>query len=182
MNAGGVKSMILVVAGDGHAVVLAVPAGISSVEAGILTQAADVTYLVLILYPAQFSAVGGVFAPHVTPSSKLYSIVKPATVGGGVTIIGPQPALTTGADTAGNTTNIAVSAQMAGCAAVKIARQHPGVVGVNTPVDASMLPPPFIVHVPPGGTTFSVNVTGPPPTQEFTVVATALGYISIGSG
>ena len=90
--------------------------------------------------------------------------------------------LTVGADTAGNTTNIAVSEQMVGCAAVKIARQHPGVVGVNTPVDASMLPPPFIVHVPPGGTTFSVNVTGPPPTQELTVVTTALGYIIMGRG
>jgi hypothetical protein len=122
------------------------------------------------------------FAPHVAPSSKLYSIVNPATVGGGVTIIGPQPEFTTGAVTAGNTTNIAVSAQMAGCAAVKIARQHPGVVGVNTPVDAFMLPPPFIVQVPPGGTTFSVNVTDPPPTQEFAVVATALGYIIIGRG
>ena len=180
MNAGGVKSILLVVAGEGQPVVLAVPAGISSAAAGILTQAAVVTYLVLILYPAQFSAVGGVFAPHVTPSSKLYSILKPATVGGGVTTIGPQPVLTVGAETAGNTTNIAVSAQMVGCAAVKMARQQPGVVGVNTPVDASMLPPPFIVQVPPGGTTFSVNVTGPPPTQEFTVVATALGYIISG--
>ena len=88
--------------------------------------------------------------------------------------------LTAGAVTAGNTTKNAVSPQMVGCAAVKIARQHPGVVGVNTPVDASMFPPPFIVQVPPGGTTFSVNVTGPPPTQEFTVVATALGYIISG--
>ena len=42
MNAGGVRSIILVVAGEGHAVVLAIPAGISS-------QAAVVTYLVLIL-------------------------------------------------------------------------------------------------------------------------------------
>ena len=83
--------------------------------------------------------------------------------------------LTVGTDTAGNTTKNAVSEQMAGCAAVKIARQQPGVVGVNTPVDAFMLPPPFIVQVPPGGITFSVNVTDPPPTQEFTVVATALG-------
>ena len=41
--------MLLVVAGEGHAVVLAVPAGISSVPAGILTQAVVVTYLVLIL-------------------------------------------------------------------------------------------------------------------------------------
>ena len=46
---GGVKSTILIVAGEGHAVVLAVPAGISSIAAGILTQLAVVTYLVLIL-------------------------------------------------------------------------------------------------------------------------------------
>ena len=42
MNAGGVKSMILVVAGEGQAVVLAFPAG-------IVSQSAVVTYLVLIL-------------------------------------------------------------------------------------------------------------------------------------
>ena len=42
MNAGGVKSMILVVAGDGQAVVLAFPIG-------IVSQAAVVTYRVLIL-------------------------------------------------------------------------------------------------------------------------------------
>ena len=96
--------------------------------------------------------------------------------------MGPQPVLTVGADTAGNTTKKAVSPQIVGCAAVKIARQHPGVVGVNTPVLAFMLPPPFIVQTPPGGTTFSVKVTDPPPTQELTVVATALAYIIIGSG
>ena len=42
-------------------------------------------------------AVGGVFGPHVTPSSKLYSILKPATEAGGVTVIGPHPGFTTGA-------------------------------------------------------------------------------------
>ncbi len=46
----------------------------------------------------QLSAVGGVFAPHVAPSSKLYSILKPAIVGGAVTVNGPHPALTTGAE------------------------------------------------------------------------------------
>ena len=49
MNAGGVKSIILTVAGEGHAVVLGVPAGISSAAAGMLAQAVVVTYLVLIL-------------------------------------------------------------------------------------------------------------------------------------
>jgi len=95
---GGVKSRILVIAGEGQPVVLAVPAG-------MLPQLAVVTYLVLILYPAQFSAVGGVFAPQLTPSSKLYSILNPATVGGGVTTIVPQPVFTVGADTAGKTIN-----------------------------------------------------------------------------
>jgi hypothetical protein len=42
VNAGGVKSIILVIAGDGQAVVLAFPAG-------IVSQSAVVTYLVLIL-------------------------------------------------------------------------------------------------------------------------------------
>ena len=81
---------------------------------------------------------------------------------------------------AGNTTKYAVSEQIVGCAATKIALQHPGVVGVNTPVDALIVPPPFTVQVPPGGLTFSVNVTGPPPTQEFTVVATAFSKITRG--
>jgi hypothetical protein len=98
VKVGGVKSRILVVAGEEQTVVLAVPAGIAP-------QSAVVTYLVLILYPAQFSAVGGVFGPQVTPSSKLYSILKPATVGGGVTMIGPQPGFTAGADTDGKTMN-----------------------------------------------------------------------------
>ena len=39
------------------------------------------------------------------PSSKLYSVSKPAIVEGGVTIIGPQPSLTVGAGgEAGNIT------------------------------------------------------------------------------
>ena len=83
---------------------------------------------------------------------------------------------------AGNTTKFEVSAQIVGCAAVKIACQHPGVVGLKTPEPAFIVPPPFTVHVPPGGTTFSVNVTDPPPTQEFGVVATALVYTMTGSG
>ena len=45
----------------------------------------------------QLSAVGGVFGPHVAPSSKLNSMLKPAMVGGGVTVNGPQPGLTIGA-------------------------------------------------------------------------------------
>ena len=74
---------------------------------------------------------------------------------------------------AGNTTKYAVSEHIVGCAATKMALQHPGVVGVNTPVDALIVPPPFTDQLPPAGVTFSVNVTGPPPTHEFTVVATA---------
>ena len=92
VSAGAVLSTILVVAGDSlqAVTVLAVPAGMDP-------QAALVTYLVLIKYPLQLSAVGGVFVPHDPPSSKLYSIVKPATAAGGVTVIAPHPAFTTGA-------------------------------------------------------------------------------------
>jgi hypothetical protein len=101
---GGIKSTILIVAGDSihPAIVLAVPAGVAP-------HTAVVTYLVLILYPLQLLAVGGVLVPQVTPSSKLYSIVKPVIVAGGVTIIGPQPELTTGADgAAGNITTFTI--------------------------------------------------------------------------
>jgi hypothetical protein len=48
--------------------------------------------------------VGGLFAPHVTPLSKLYSTLKPVTAEGGVTIKGPQPEFTTGAGGAGGNT------------------------------------------------------------------------------
>ena len=114
--------------------------------------------------------------------SILYSALNPATevtvgsVNAELQVFGGG--LITG--DAGNTTNIAVSEHIVGCAATKIALQHPGVVGLNTPVDAFIVPPPFTVQVPPGGVTFSVNVTGPPPTQEFTVVATA--FVKITSG
>jgi hypothetical protein len=73
------------------------PAITLAVPAGIEPQAALVTYLVFILYPAQLSVVGGVFVPHVAPSSKLYSIVNSLIVAGGVTVNKPQPGLTTGA-------------------------------------------------------------------------------------
>ena len=67
MNTGGERSKILTVAGDSMQ-----PAMVLAVPAGIVPQTALVTYLVLILYPVQFSVVGGVLAPQVTPSSKLY--------------------------------------------------------------------------------------------------------------
>jgi hypothetical protein len=60
------------------------------------------TYLTLILYPAQLSAVGGLFPPQVAPSSKLYWILKPLTAAGGVTTIGPH-VLTVGAAGIGKT-------------------------------------------------------------------------------
>ena len=64
---GGVLSMILVVVGDSiH------PGMMLAVPAGMVPHAALVTYLVLIRYPLQLSAVGGVLLPHVTPLSKLY--------------------------------------------------------------------------------------------------------------
>ena len=114
--------------------------------------------------------------------SILYSALNPDTVvtagklNAELQVLGGE--LITG--DAGYTTNIAVSEQMVGCAAVKIACQHPGVVGLKTPVEAFIVPPPFTVQVPPGGVTFSVKVTGPPPTHEFTVVATALVKITSG--
>ena len=47
--------------------------------------------------------------PHVTPSSKLYSILNPATAGGSVTTIGPQPPLTVGAEgAAGKITTLSI--------------------------------------------------------------------------
>lgn len=100
---GEIKSTILVVAGDSiHPAIVFGPAGVEP-------HAAVRTYLVLILYPLQLLAVGGVLVPQVRPSSKLYSMVKPAIVGGGVTIIAPQPALTVGAGGgAGNITTFTV--------------------------------------------------------------------------
>ena len=88
--------IILIVAGDSsHAgSVLGVPAGYEP-------QAAASTYLVLILYPTQLSATGGLLPPHVMPSSKLYSMVNPASGDGGVTMMGPQPGLTVGAGGSG---------------------------------------------------------------------------------
>ena len=47
--------------------------------------------------------------PHVKPSSKLYSILKPAIEGGGVTVNAPQPGLTIGAvGAAGNITTLTI--------------------------------------------------------------------------
>jgi hypothetical protein len=47
----------------------------------------------------------------------------------------------------GNTTKFFVSEQLVPCA-VYVAVKHPAVVGVNTPVAASIVPPPLTVHVP----------------------------------
>ena len=101
VTVGFVLSTFLVTEGDSQ------PAG-AAVPAAIAPQAAEVTYLTFILYPVQLSAVGGVLVPHVAPSSKLYCILKPATEAGGVTIIGPQPELTTGAGAVGNITTLTV--------------------------------------------------------------------------
>ena len=89
---GAVASSILLVAPDAAHI-----ASELAVAEAIEPHAEDVTYLVLILYPEQLSAVGGVFAPHVDPLSKLYSILKPETDAGGVTMIAPHTALTVGA-------------------------------------------------------------------------------------
>src|SRR5688572_12310800 len=75
--------------------------------AGVAPHAASVTYLVLMKYPVQFSAVGNIAEPHVMPLSKLYSISNPATEGGGVTVNVSQPVWTTGAGgAAGNITTL----------------------------------------------------------------------------
>ena len=63
--------------------------------------------------------MGGVFAPQVAPSSKLYSDLKPVTAVGAVTVNVPQPALTLGAvgESGKITTFTGSAAQAAGEAA-----------------------------------------------------------------
>ena len=106
MKEGAVLSKILSEAGDILHAAFKLP-----VPAAIVPHAALVTYLVLILYPVQLSAVGGVFAPQVTPLSKLYSMLNPAMVAGGVTTIARlQAVFTNGAEgAAGKTTKLLVS-------------------------------------------------------------------------
>ena len=104
VHVGAIKSTILIVAGDSlhPAIVLAVPAA-------VVPHTALVTYFTFILYPLQLLVVGGVFPPHVTPSSKLYSIVNPVILAGGVTVNNPHPGVTTGAvGAAGNITVLTV--------------------------------------------------------------------------
>ena len=57
-----------------------------------------------------------------------------------------------------------------------MAVKQPGVVGVNTPVLATILPPPLTVHVPPATPPAWVNVTVPPPTHALVVVTTGNGF------
>ena len=64
---GGVVSNTLIVAVDSLQPVIEL-----MVPAAVVPHADVKTYLVFILYPLQLLAVGGVFNPHVTPSSKLY--------------------------------------------------------------------------------------------------------------
>ncbi len=144
VKVGAVRSTILIKTGDSLQ-----PAMELIVFAGIISQGADVVYRVFILYPEQLSAVGGMLGPHVVPSSKLYSMLKPAIAGGGVTMIGPQPALTVGTGAAGKTTKLALPLQAA-LLVVYVAVKHPGVVGVKTPPEV-IVPPPVTVHVPPTG-------------------------------
>lgn len=107
VTVGFVLSTFLVIAGDSQPEEAAVPAA-------IVPQAVEVTYLTFILYPVQLSAVGGVLAPQVAPSLKLYCTSKPETAAGGVTIIGPQPELTTGDGAVGNITTLTVLDTQAG--------------------------------------------------------------------
>jgi hypothetical protein len=74
---GGVKSTILIFAGEGHAVVLRFRLEYHLLRLGILTQLAVVTYLVLIInqHYSQQSV------EYLLPSGtiiKVYSILKPA--------------------------------------------------------------------------------------------------------
>ena len=91
VRSGFVLSTFLVVTGDSP------QTPEPGVPAGVPPQSASVTYRVLILYPAQLSAAGGLFAPHVASPSKLYSMLNPVIETGGVTVKAPQPAVTTGA-------------------------------------------------------------------------------------
>jgi len=96
ISVGAVWSTIRTVEGD-----MAQGESVVAVPAGMGPQADANTYRVRIEYPAQLSAVGGVFGPQLMPSSKLYSMSNPVSGSGGVTTIGPQPAFTTGAEAAG---------------------------------------------------------------------------------
>ena len=80
---------------------------------------------------------------------------------------------TTGADgAAGKTTNDFVSVQFA-TGVVYVAVKHPAVVGVNTPVAGSMVPPPDTDQVPPVVPPACVKVTVLPPAHALEVVTVA---------
>jgi hypothetical protein len=107
----------------------------------------------------------------------LYCNVKPATV---ATVGNVKAALhvlagavNTGA--VGNTTKLFVSLHPGVVPEVYVAVKHPAVDGVNTPLLASMVPPPLTAHVPPGAAPVCVNVTAPPPIQELGAVTTGNG-------
>ena len=114
--------------------------------------------------------------PHVIPSLKLYSAVKPVTTARAGTVMAVlQVLLTTGAaGAAGKTTKFFVSLQLP-VVVVNVAVKHPAVVGVNTPVVAPILPPPLTVHVPPAGPPVCVNVAVLPPAHELDTVMTGNG-------
>ena len=96
MITGGSLSIFLIVAGDDIQ-----PAIRLTVPAGYVPQSLPRAYRILILYPEQLFIVGGILAPQVAPSSKLYWTEKPAMPGGDVTVKSPHPADTTGAGGAG---------------------------------------------------------------------------------
>jgi hypothetical protein len=139
------------------------------VFATVLPQADASTYLACIIW--QPAVVGIVGAEDQLPLSMLYSTLNPVT---GVTAGKINAALqvfagaiSTGA--AGYTTKLFVSAHP-GPGVLYVAVKHPAVVGVKTPVEALIVPPPLTVHVPAAAPPDCVNVTVPPPMQEFTVV------------
>ncbi len=86
---------------------------------------------------------------QVPPSSKLYCAVNPAMGGNAGTVIAVLQVLaTTGAAGAvGKTTKLAVPIHDP-AVVVNVAVKHPAVVGENTPVVGSIVPPPVTDHVP----------------------------------
>jgi hypothetical protein len=152
-----------------------------AVPAGIVSQEDDVTYLVEMLWQPVVTGITGVAEKPVL--SILYCTVNPDTGGTAGKVNAALQALG-GAimlNAAGKTTKYVESLHPAGSREVYLAYQHPVADGENTPVDEFIVPPPFTVHVPPGGAPVWVNVTDPPPIHEFTVVIVGAGQIMMGN-
>jgi hypothetical protein len=148
---------------------LLTPQGLT-VPAAIAPHAAASTYLAEIVWQPGVVGITGVSVN--APPSILYSTLKPETTGteGNVNA---EPQVLAGAvrrGCNGKTTKLLVPGQLTGAVATYVAVKHPAAEGVNTPVAASIFPPPLTVQVPVGGLGCGVvwvKVTLPPPMQEF---------------